>query len=773
MLQTNKPSSIVDTAEPDRPDGADGFGELVDFAVGFLLRQYPLILFVMMMVLGIGFIYLRVMPPAYTAQATIVLGREKAQFLQQQSIINDAPIDTPQLESQIQILKSKAIALSVINQLKLMEDPEYAASGPRIVQTVYESVANVFDAAPNVGGASKSKLDAVLAAFEDRLTVTRVGLSYVIEIGFSSRSPDRAAQIANAIANAYIIDQLDAKYQANRTATTWLRDRLQELSEQTSSAERAVNAFKGQNNIVAADGKLMDDQQVAELNSRLVAARAQTSEVSARLSQLNTILRSDSSDTALATSISDASTSPIIIALRQQYLELARRESEWSARYSRDHLAVVNLRNRMREIRGSMVDELRRLAETYKNEFEIAKQRQEEVEKQLEQAVAQSRSVGTAQVSLRELESSAKGYRALYDSFLQRYMGSVQQESFPITEARVISPASAPLKKSKPKTIVVIALSLFGGLGLGVGLGFLRDTMDRVFRTGAQIDSVLQMPCLALVPLVKSTKSTPSIHDPPDQLPRGQADRSNVGQRILTHNSSIFWTVVDSPLSRFAESIRSIKLAISLTMSSRPNKVVGLTSSLPNEGKSTIAAALAHLIAQVGGRVIVVDCDLRNPSLSRSFAPNATIGIVDVISGERTLEEAVWKDPKTNLVFLPAVKKTPLFHTSEILAAESTKKLFDTLRASYDYVIVDLPPIAPIVDVRATTHLVDCFVLVIEWGRTKFDVVRHAMNCAPNVHEALIGAVLNKTDMEFMKRYDNHTGSYYHDKHYARYGYGE
>jgi capsular exopolysaccharide synthesis family protein len=227
------------------------------------------------------------------------------------------------------------------------------------------------------------------------------------------------------------------------------------------------------------------------------------------------------------------------------------------------------------------------------------------------------------------------------------------------------------------------------------------------------------------------------------------------------------------PLSRFAESIRSIKLAIDLNPTKTSNKVVGITSALPNEGKSTIAASLAQLISHSGKRVIIVDCDLRNPSLSADLAPNASAGIVEVISGAQSIEETVWRDPNTGLIFLPAVRKTPLLHTSEILSAEETRKLFDKLRGMYDYIIVDLPPLTPVVDVRATTPLIDCFILVVEWGRTKIDVVQHALHTAPNVYETLIGTVLNKTDLKAMNRYDNYRSDYYTNEHYTRYGFDD
>jgi capsular exopolysaccharide synthesis family protein len=513
----------------------------------------------------------------------------------------------------------------------------------------------------------------------------------------------------------------------------------------------------------------MDDQQVAELNSRLVAARAQTSDALARLNRFQSTLRLsesdvDSTNASLDAAVSDTLNSSIITSLRQQYLEYSRREAEWSGRFGRDHLAVVNLRTRMRDLRKSIIEEVRRLSETARSDYEVAKQRQGEIEKQLAQAVSQSRTTNSAESTMRELETSAKSYRSLYESFLQRYMGAVQQETFPITEARVISSASPPLSKSKPKTRLILALGLFGGLALGAALAFLRDLMDRVFRTAAQVESTLHLPCISLVPLLKDAK--------PKQLPREQPQSDNAfEQRAIVRRSGVFWAATEMPLSRFAESIRSIKLAVDLNTTNASNKVVGITSSLPNEGKSTVAAALAQLMAHAGARVILVDCDLRNPSLSRSLAPVAGAGIIEVLSGRCSLEDAIWKDPKTDLSFLPTVKKKPILHTSEVLSAAPTKKLFDNLRSAYDYVVVDLPPLAPIVDVRATTPLIDCFVLAIEWGGTKIDVVQHALHTAPNLHEALIGAVLTKTDMQAIRRYDNYHNDYYSNKHYARYGY--
>jgi len=297
---------------------------------------------------------------------------------------------------------------------------------------------------------------------------------------------------------------------------------------------------------------------------------------------------------------------------------------------------------------------------------------------------------------------------------------------------------------------------------MGVGLGMLRDAMDRVFRTAKQVESELQIPCVALVPLVKDENAKQPWH---------QSILSQNGRpQSVINDPEIFKTVIKSPLSSYAEAIRSIKLTIDLHMQARPCKVIGFTSTLPNEGKSTLAASLAHLIAQVGGRVLLVDCDLRNPTLSRMLSRSASTGIFDVISRRVPIEEAILKDPKSDLTFLPAGKRIPLFLTSEVLGGERISTLFEALSQNYNYILVDLPPLAPIIDVRASTHFVDAYLLTVEWGRTRIDAIEQSLRSAPKIYDGLIGAILNKADMDTIRRYDS-SGRYDRNNHYSRYGY--
>ncbi|MGB7100457.1 MAG: CpsD/CapB family tyrosine-protein kinase, partial [Xanthobacteraceae bacterium] len=238
---------------------------------------------------------------------------------------------------------------------------------------------------------------------------------------------------------------------------------------------------------------------------------------------------------------------------------------------------------------------------------------------------------------------------------------------------------------------------------------------------------------------------------------RANAPRNQIGAIAIQPIPGLLKHVIDSPGSHFTEAIRSVKIGAGL---SGAGKVIGVTSSLPNEGKSTIAMCLAQLSTQSGAQVILVDCDLRKRSLSQQLAPRSHLGLIDVVVNAANLDDVILFYPVTNLSFLPAGVGYNPTHTSEILASDAMKRMIDQLRESYDHIIIDLPPIAPVVDVRATTHFLDCYLFVIEWGKTRVDVVEHSFNSAQGIYDNLLGVVLNKVDFGLLGRYEGHRYDY-------------
>jgi succinoglycan biosynthesis transport protein ExoP len=827
MLQIDKAQAAIESAAPASDIASPE--ELYRACIAFVRRQFPTIIFVMLLTLGLAAVYLFTTPPRYTGEAVLIIDTHQSHLFQQQNTLSvDMPVDTAMVDSQVEILKSENIALSVIKDLHLTDDTEFVGAGGGLIGAVFGLVSSVTSLfAPAAEPSSEYQLTrTALARFEKKLTIKRIGVTYVIDIDYDSLSPERAAEIANAVADAYVVDSLEAKYQSTKRAAIWLQDRLKELRAQATAADRAEVDYKQKNNIIDTGGRLLNEQQLAELNSALILARAGTAEAKARTDRVQQILQKENENSKFedTATVTDSLHDDVITRLRQQYLDIAARESDWSTRYGHDHLAAVNLRNQMAEIRRSIDDELRRIAETYKSDYEIAKSREDAVQKGLDEIVSQSNDTNQAQITLRELDSTAQSYRAMADNFLQQYMMSVQQQSFPITESRLITKATPPLQKSHPRTLLVLGSAIAGGIIFAFGLGMLREFSDRVFRTSRQVEDDLQTDCIAILPAVEETshRSVAGENDIPifngprtivraerrlrhvigslfsrftesrrkidvtrDSFgvsktnegratrPASTAGRNDVpsGPRMIVRDQGLLWHVIDSPFSRFSESVRGVKIAADLFGVSKSNKIIAVTSSLPNEGKSTISTALAQLIAHSGSRAILLDCDLRNPELSRELAPDASIGLLEVLAGKASLEDVTWTDPETKLTFLPCVVKSRVAHSSEILASAATKKLFDQLREIYDYVVVDLSPLAPVVDVRATTNLVDSYIFVIEWGRTKIDVVEHALKATPGVYDNLLGVVLNKADINVLSRYESYRGKYYYNRYYARYGY--
>jgi polysaccharide biosynthesis transport protein len=742
------------------PPASPTLGAQIDIVTGFLRRRYLLILTGLLLSVPLGALYLYITPASYTASAVMMIEPRKGPL---DSLVGSAMPDAIWIDSQSIALKSLNVASYVVKQLRLADDPAFVRSGVGWFDKLLARLGWGEDPEPKT---EAERVGAAINAFNNGLDVRRIGQSYMMRIDFRSQNKEQAAKIANTVIDAYIFDQLNGKYQAHRRAGDWLQERLQALREQAAAAERAVIEFKSKNNIVAAGGALMNEKELSEISAGSVSARVNASELQNRLERIRAVRKAYQQDKPTSAeqdeTVSEAMSSGIITKLRTQYLELVNREADWSARYGKNHNAVVNLRTQIQDIRRSIYHELGRIEETVKSDYEIAKKRQADFDDSLAKLISQSTETNQAQITLFTLDAAAKSYRRLYDNFLQRHTEAVQQQTFPITEARQISAASTI--KTAPKTAQVWMVTIIAGGLIGAGLGALREVTDRKFRSREQVQSVLATECLALVPLLADNSRKGIFSSRKALTLESRWDEEfAIARRMATRNicsiPKIMQTVIDAPSCPYVEAIRAIKLTIDLN-SQANTKMIGLTSCQPSEGKSTVAVAMATLIAQSGVRVILVDCDLRHSSISRLLAPDASAGFLDVVAGTVDLADVVWIDPTTQMEFLPVGASVP--NATEILASKASKSLFDSLQVKYDYVIVDLAPLTASMDVRATGGLIDSYLLVIEWGATKIDAVQYALRSAPAVHANIIGAVLNKVDIAAMKRYDRYGASGYY-----------
>ena len=726
--------------------------------VDFLRRQWPAIAIALALCLGLGAAYLVLTPPRYTAKTLLMLDARRAQLFQQQSVVGEMNFDDVAVASQVEILKSVNVALAVARDQKLTEDPEFTGQVRGFVGSILGSLVRL------VSGNTLGTLDSndeilrrVVTKLRRDLAVQRVGRTYVLEISDTSADKNKAARVANAIADAYILDQLDSKFKATRRASTWLQERINELRDEATNSDRAVQDFRAQNQLVETNGRTVTDQQLGEINTQLVAARAATAEARARLNRISEV----NGEGGVSATVADALRNDVINRLRQQWVEASKREAEFSAKYGPDHLAVVNLRKEMAQIQRLTVEELRRIAETYRSEYEIAHNREQALEASLVTVMGKVAANKQSQVALRVLESSAQSYRTLYDSFLTRFVEATQQQSFPNTEARIITPASAG-EKSEPRTASVLAFSVLAGLTLGIGAALVREQLDRAFRLPVQVENALGLECLGVLPAVDSAAATHKIAGILERMPPSRDERP------ILRNLGIGRYVIAEPFSRFAETLRGVKVSADTSTPSGHIKVIATVSAVPAEGKSTVALNMAELIAQTGSRSLLIDCDLRNPTLTRLISPDAKQGLIEVLKGQAAMADVIWTDPLTGMHFVPAVLQTAIAHTSGLISSPAMEKLLAAAREEYDYIVVDLPPMVPVVDARAAAHLMDGFLLVIEWGKTSPEVVTEAVQSAEVIRERIVGAILNKANTNVLKRLEAYKGANYH-RYYTNY----
>ncbi|MBO9136778.1 polysaccharide biosynthesis tyrosine autokinase [Rhizobium sp. L80/93] len=720
-------------------------------------RQWRILAASVLVSVMLGIAYAVTAVPLYTATAALLIDSGDNGLVSQLSMDATGAADEATILSQVEVLKSDTIGLSVVDTLKLGENPAFMAETSSPVGLAKSAITGLFnirswfadDPAKNL---TERNRRGALARLQGNMDIVRVGRTYVLNVSFTSPSRDLSAQIANAISDAYINDKLDSKYTATRRASDWLQARIDELKEKAVETDLAVQKFRTDHGLITAGGQLISDQQLTELNSALIVAQAVTDQAKAKYERIKQIVQSGQSDAI----ITDVLGSSISNDLRQKYLLASKLEADISNRLGPNHVRAVQLRQEMAEYRRLMFAELSRYEESYKSEYDVAQSRQTSLEQSLAKSKGESALASETGVQLRELMRAADSYKNLYQTFLQRYQEAVQQQSFPITQARVITRPATPDTPSRPKKPLVIAFFAVLGAAFGSAIGGFRELRDRFFRTAEQVRDELGLEFLGLAPLISSSSTPPSSIEGDDQ-------------HLFHRRGNLSCFVFEHPMSAFAETLRSAKMAVDLERKGSKAKIIGVVSTLPGEGKSTISMNLAELLAMQGSRALLIDCDLRNPGSTRALAGHADEGLVEVLTEGRPINDLLLKSDKSSLVMLPAVVKRRIPHSAEMLASVAMEELLAGIETDYDYIILDLPPLAPVIDARAIAERVDAFIVVVEWGKTTRNVVRTTLQTDTEISQKCVGVILNKVDSEKMKLYRAYGSSEYYHSRYTSY----
>jgi polysaccharide biosynthesis transport protein len=704
--------------------------------------------------------YLAYTPTLYRSSARLLIDLSVNRYLQMNKIVDEPTFHQAELGSQVYILSSESVVVPVVRALDLSHDPEFVgpqnAADGRIAQlktSIKQLIGWNVDADPALDPEAALERKAV-EAFLTRLSVYREDAGNVINVTFASLNPKKAANIANAVADTYIATTTEAKYNSIKTMSQWLQDRLKELKGQAIEADRALQNYKIANNLMSSGKGPPSVEEMARLNLQLTDARIAIAEAKARLDRIEQMtgegmLASLETEVRLMRDFRKARSGSLNYALnnndlarlRGQYRDLAAKLSEVESRVGSDHEVVVKLHKKMEELLTAIKEEELRIADSYANEYELAKAREKMLAGSLAQVVGETETGSQAQVKMRELESSADTVRGLYNSFLQKFneISTVQSQNVPVQDARIVTRAAPQLQSSK-KAAMVLAGGVIFGLLLGAGAAIGREWAADVFRTPKKVEQVTNKACVML-PMVRAKREP------------------GVGFWGSVRSQPIEEFILDAPYSRFTESLRNIKALIDSGPPVEGAKVIGIVSSLAKEGKTTIAANLAALmISSSGARTLIIDADLHRRLLTAALAPEARQGLIEALEDPSRFASFIFRRERSGLDVLPCVLSARVPNAAELLGSAKMEHLLAVARKTYDYLIIEVAPIMSVVDIKMVERFIDSFIFVVEWGHTKRSLVLEALSETPNLHERVTGIVLNKTDPVALRSIEAYKG---------------
>ena len=766
---------------------ADDFVDL-ERLLHMALRQAKVVLVAAAIMLLLGIIYLQTTPPTYTSTARVLIDEELSKIVDEVSPLTVNMETDAAMLSQLEVLKSARLAGAVVDRLNLDENENFMNPPASLLSQVVGYARQVkswilprreppqAETATAEGGEPRRspERDQAIQTLQGNLRAERVGRSYVIAIAYESHDPRLAAEIARAYSQAYVNDQLNAGFDATEQAAVWLQGRLAELRENSQNAALEVEKYRAEHGLAASQGELIAQRRVADLTTQLIEAQAETADARARYEQYAAIVADGSTD-AIQQAIenviipSELPAGSEIATLRNRYMNIVRRQREIETNFGADHQQAIALGREATDLAQQIGAELRQLTQTYRGEYEVAQAREGALRQNITDASGNSAEAGQAQVRLRELEQQASALSALYGAFLDRYEKTIQQQTFPVAKVRIISEALEPRSASAPRSTIVLGLSLILGLMAGASLGALNEFNERFFRTGEDVTDRLGFKFLGYLPLIGSGGIKP-----PRKRKAGKAGNAGlaVGNKpavAALDRRALMRLALDAPSSMFAETLRNVKIASDVVLQKNAGKVLGVVSALPGEGKSTVAANLAQLLAANGSKTLLIDGDLRNPALTRGLGIGTDKGLVEAVVDAQSWRSLLKFDRHTRLAILPGVIRGEFSHTGEALSSPGMRRLIEEARGTFEYIIVDLPPLGPVVDAKAFAPLSDGFLVVVEWGRTPRALVRSILASEQVVSGKVLGVILNKVRLKSLPRYGSFGGSEQFLSKYAEY----
>ncbi len=687
------------------------------------------------------------MTPVYEASGSIAINKPDSGLVN----FNNSPTfnvdyyDPTEMETEVKILQSDLLALQVVKELGLDRRPEFGGKTAPLPSSL--------DLAPDPLQADTGHTTALLGSFRGSLKVALAPNTHIIEVHYRSPNKELAANVVNTLMTTYTENNFKSRFDSTMQASDWLSKQLVDLQMKVETSQEKLVRYQREHEILGIDEKQnITTAKLDELNKALTTAESERMD---KESVYRLVQAGDTESIASAATVLDTagagstSQSSLLETLRTREADLKIQAAELNTQFGPSYPKLAQINNQLKEIDVQLLAETKKIGGKIKGQYMAALQREDMLHDALEKQKQEANKLNESAIEYSLLKRDLDTNRQLYEGLLEKLKEAGVSAGLRSNNFRIVDVARVPTAPVEPNIPRNLSFAFMLGLTSGVGLAFLLEGLDNTVRTTEQAQMISGLPPLGMIPLGSRTTR------------EGSSSRRLV---IATSKEAVELITQVRPQSQMAESYRALRTSLLLSNLGAPPKVIMVTSALPQEGKTTTSINCAVVLAQKGIRVLLIDADLRRPSIHKTLGMGPRSGLSNVLTGSATLEQAITRSTiLPNLNILPA--GTPPPNPAELLASTNMRDVLDELRGQYDHIVVDTPPTLSVTDAVVLSPRADAIVLVIRSGQTTKQALRRSRDILTQVNAKVSGVLLNAVDLSSPDYY------YYYEYQgkYARY----